>query len=66
MINIDKLRGLIRGKGYTEGEFAKEVLSLSPQTLSGRFKSGIFGSDEIEKMIDKLNIEKPQEIFFVK
>ena len=29
-------------------------------------KKGVFGSDEIEKMIDYLNIEEPMPIFFAK
>jgi hypothetical protein len=29
-------------------------------------KNGVFGSDEIEEMIDYLNIEEPMPIFFAK
>ena len=51
-------------KGYTQEKLAKE-LGISPKTLSNKLTKGVFGSDEIEKMIKILEIDKPTKIFFV-
>lgn len=53
----------MKAEGYTQSELANE-LGMSEKTLSSRFKKGIFGSDEIEKMIVILKIQNPIEIFF--
>ena len=63
MILVNELRGKMRAKGYTQDKFAKE-LGVSPKTLSNKLNKGIFGSDEIEKIIKILGIENPIEIFF--
>ena len=34
-------------------------LNITPKTFYMRMKKGIFGSDEIQIMIDELHIEKP-------
>lgn len=65
MILINELRGKIKAKGYTQEKLAKE-LEISPKTLSNKLNKGIFGSDEIEKMIKILNIDNPIEIFFAR
>ena len=43
-----------------------KMLNITPKTFYMRMKKGIFGSDEIQIMIDELHIEKPMEIFFAK
>lgn len=63
MIQIDRLRGEIARAGLSQSKVAKE-LGIAPKTFYGKMKIGIFGSDEIEKMIDLLNIEDPAGIFF--
>lgn len=65
LILINELRGKIKAKGYTQEKLAKE-LGISPKTLSKKINKGIFGSDEIEKMIKILGIENPMGIFFAK
>lgn len=65
MILINELKGRIKAKGYTQEKLARE-LGISPKTLSSRLSKGIFGSDEIEKMIKILDIKNPIEIFFNK
>ncbi|AWK52801.1 DUF739 domain-containing protein [Clostridium beijerinckii] len=65
MILVNELKGKIRAKGYTQDKLAKE-LGISPKTLSNKLSKGVFGSDEIDKMIRILEIENPIEIFFVK
>lgn len=65
MIQTDKLKGIITEKGLSQTKVA-EMLGITPKTFYGKMKSGIFGSDEIQIMIDRLNIENPIEIFFAK
>lgn len=64
MILVNELKGKIRAKGYTQEKLAKE-LGISPKTLSNKLTKGVFGSDEIEKMIKILEIDNPIEIFFI-
>lgn len=63
MIRTDKLRGVIAEKGYSQADVAA-MIGITPKTFYEKMKIGIFGSDEIQKMIDGLGIEKPMEIFF--
>lgn len=65
MINVNALRGRLVEKGYTQEEMAKE-LGMSSVTFYRRLKRGVFGSDEIEKMIELLDIQEPSAIFFAK
>lgn len=65
MILTDKLRGIIAEKGMSQSDIAK-AMGITPKTFYMKMQKGIFGSDEIEFMIDKLNIEDPMNIFFVK
>lgn len=65
MIDTNKLRATWVSKGITQAQVAAEI-GLSSKTFSLKMKKGIFGSDEIEKMIDYLDIDKPMEIFFAK
>ncbi|MFM1580866.1 DUF739 domain-containing protein [Helcococcus bovis] len=41
-----------------------EILKISERTLTNRFSSGIFKSDEMNIMTKVLEIENPSEIFF--
>lgn len=63
MIRTDKLRGVIAERGYSQADVAA-MIGVTPKTFYEKMKIGIFGSDEIQKMIDGLGIEKPMEIFF--
>lgn len=65
MIRTDKLRGLIAEKGLSQNEVAKEI-GIAPKTFYEKMKRGIFGSDEIQIMIDLLQISDPAAIFFAK
>lgn len=65
MIRTDKLRGIIAENGFTQTDVAK-IIGVTPKTFYQKMKTGIFGSDEIQIMIDKLNISNPMEIFFAK
>lgn len=40
------------------------MIGVTPKTFYEKMKIGVFGSDEIEIMINKLHIEDPMSIFF--
>ena len=63
MIRVDKLRGVIVEKGYTQQDVAK-MIGITPKTFYEKMKNGVFGSDEIQIMIDNLQIQNPMDIFF--
>lgn len=63
MINTNALKGIITSKGMTQQEVAKHI-GITPKTFYLRMKKGVFGSDEIEVMIELLSIENPCAIFF--
>ena len=55
MIDRNKLRAAWVSKGFTQERVAKEV-GVSNKTFSLKMKRGVFGSDEIEKMIDQTRL----------
>lgn len=63
MIDTAKLRGVFAENGKTQADVAK-MLGLTPKTFYTRMHKGVFGSDEIQIMIDELNITQPMDIFF--
>ena len=65
MIRTDKLRGIIVEKGYSQVDVAKQI-GIAPKTFYDKMKAGVFGSDEIQIMIDMLKIDDPVSIFFAK
>ncbi len=65
MIKTNELRGVIAKNGLSQSDVAA-MIGITPKTFYEKMKNGIFGSDEIEIMIDKLKIDNPMEIFFAK
>lgn len=65
MIRIDKLRGLIAEKGFTQTDVAKKI-GITPKTFYDKMSKSVFGSDEIQIMIDMLDIKDPTAIFFAR
>lgn len=65
MVNTAELRGIIAKNGKTQTDVAR-MLNITPKTFYMRMKKGIFGSDEIQIMIDELHIDNPMNIFFTK
>lgn len=65
MIQTDELKGIIAKRGLSQAKVAK-MLGITPKTFYEKMKAGVFGSDEIQIMIDNLNIEDPVNIFFAK
>lgn len=65
MIDTNALKGAIIANGLTQQEVAKH-LKMTPKTFYNKMKKGVFGSDEMEGMIELLSIEEPTRIFFAK
>lgn len=64
MIDTDKLRGIIAENKKTQSDIAK-MIGVTPKTFYLRMQKGVFGSDEIQIMIDNLHIENPMDIFLL-
>ena len=65
MVDINKLKSIIVLREKTQGDVANYI-GISSKTFYLKMKKGVFGSDEIEKMIEYLDIEEPVPIFFAK
>lgn len=65
MVNTDKLRGIFAENKKTQTDIAK-MIGVTPKTFYMRMQNGVFGSDEIQIMIDELHIENPMDVFFAK
>lgn len=65
MIKTNELRGVIAKNGYSQSDIAK-MIGITPKTFYEKMKIGVFGSDEIQVMIDNLKIEDPIAIFFAR
>ena len=65
MVDTNKLRGCIVASGKSQEQVAKEI-GIAPKTFYLKMKKGVFGSDEIEKMINLLDIDDPMPIFFAR
>lgn len=65
MIDTKALKVAIFSQGMTQQEVAKHI-GIAPKTFYAKMKKGVFGSDEMESMIELLSIENPVDIFFAK
>lgn len=63
MVKTDDLRGIIAKNNKSQADVAK-MLNMTPKTFYDRMRKGVFGSDEIQIMIDELHIDNPIDIFF--
>lgn len=63
MLKTDELRGIIAKNGLSQTDVAK-MIGITPKTFYDKMKNGVFGSDEIQIMIDELHIDNPMPIFF--
>ena len=52
MIKTDELRGIIAKNKLSQTDVAK-MIGVTPKTFYEKMKNGVFGSDEIQIMIDK-------------
>lgn len=65
MIRVDELRGTIAKRGFSQAKVAR-ALGITPKTFYKKMDIGVFGSDEIETMIELLQIDDPAQIFFAR
>ncbi len=65
MLDVNAFKAALASKGYTQAQLAEKI-GISPRTLSNRIKSGDFGSVEIKKISEVLDISNPLPIFFAK
>lgn len=65
LIKTNELKGIIAKNGFSQSDVAS-MIGITPKTFYEKMKNGVFGSDEIQIMIDELNIENPIAIFFAK
>ena len=65
MIKTDELRGIIAKNGLSQSAMALKI-GITPKTFYEKMQLGVFGSDEIQIMIDELHIDDPASIFFAK
>ena len=56
MVDTQTLAGIIVSKGKTQKDVAHH-LGMAPKTFYSKMKKGVFGSDEMEGMIDFLDME---------
>lgn len=63
MVNTKELKACMVRKELTQKEVA-EKLNMSEKTFYLRMKKGVFGSDEIEKLVKLLEIHDPMSVFF--
>lgn len=59
----NEFKAILARENKTQGDVAKH-LGISENTMSQKLKRGVFGSDEIQKMVDYLHIKDPVFIFF--
>lgn len=65
MVNTNKLRGIFAENKKTQTDIAK-MIGVTPKTLYLKMQKGVFGSDEIQVMINELHIDNPMDVFFAK
>ena len=63
MVDTIKLRKIKNEQGYRHDDL-DVAIGLTPNEFAKRMSKSVFGTDEIEKMIDILQIEHPESIFF--
>lgn len=61
-MNVNKLRGVMAEKNCTQKQLA-EAIGVSSKTFYNKMQKGVFGTDEVEKMVKYLAIPNPAEIF---
>lgn len=63
MLNKNELLACIKRKNLTQAQVAEQI-GMTSRTFANRLKKGVFGSDEIERLIVLLDITNPMLIFF--
>lgn len=63
-MNVQKLKGVMAERGYNQRKLAREM-GISEPTIYSKVKKGVFGSDEIMRIMSILHLSKEEtcEIF---
>ena len=65
MVDTKRLKGIIVENDLTQEKVARAI-GMTPKTFYSKMKKGVFGSDEMEAMMDLLHMEDPISVFFQK
>lgn len=65
MVATDKLRGIIAERGMSQRQVAK-LLGMNEKTFYSKMQKGVFGTDEVEQMVELLSIPNPADIFLAR
>lgn len=65
MIDTMELKACMARQGKSQKDVAN-ACHMTSKTFYNKMKKGVFGSDEIEIMIDYLDIKHPMSVFFLK
>lgn len=65
MVQLNELKAAMVRKGLKQADVAKAI-GISNKTFYEHMKKGVFGSDEIEKLINLLDIKDPLNVFFAR
>lgn len=63
MVDKRLLDGEIAKAGISRAELARRI-GITPKTFYDKEKKGVFGSDEILKIVSVIQIKEPVPIFF--
>ena len=63
MVKKDLLYGEIAKAGFSKAQLARKI-GITPKTFYSKAKKGVFGSDEIVKIVNECHIDDPLPIFF--
>ena len=63
MLDTDELRGYIAKRGLSQAKVARAI-GITPRGFRNKMKRAVFSSDELERMVLMLEIEKPWETLF--
>lgn len=63
MLNVNLLRSYMVRAGYNQKKLA-QALGISEQTMIRKIKKRVFGTDEAAKIVELLEIDDPEAVFF--
>lgn len=65
MTDINLLKSEYVKRGLTQKEFCR-LIKMPYSTFARRIRSGVFKSEEAERIIGVLGLKEPEKIFFAK
>ena len=65
MVDVNLLKSEYVKKGFTQRTFCEKI-DMAESTFSRRLRKGNFKTDEAARIIDVLDLESPELVFFAK